>query len=112
MVTYKRGTTPTIPVSIPAIDITNISTIEFIFKQYNNESSPTILLKKYPTDDVIAYNSNDKLFYIYLTESESRLFIENKTFYMDTRITYTGGKIPKTNIVSLTMNNTLFAETD
>jgi hypothetical protein len=109
MISYKRGTTPTLPVTVD-VDISTVSKIEFIFKQQNSESSTKLVLKTYPTD--VEYDSTKKLFYVYFTEDETRKFIENRPFYMDTRITYTGGKIPKTPIIELMMNNTLFTSTD
>ena len=109
MISYKRGTTPTLPVTVN-VDISTVNKIEFIFKQQNSESSAKLVLKTYPTD--VEYDSTNKLFYIYFTEEETRKFIENKPFYMDTKIVYTGGKIPKTPIIELMMNNTLFTSTD
>lgn len=111
MIDYKRGTTPTIPVTISAItDITLINTIEFIFKQRPSENAEKIILKTYPTN--VTYDTANKIFYVYFTDAETRLFLPDKNFYMDTKITYVGGKIPKTKIVELYMNKTLFQSTD
>ena len=54
LISYKRGTTPTLPVTVD-VDISTVSKIEFIFKQQNSESSTKLVLKTYPTD--VEYDS-------------------------------------------------------
>ena len=105
--TSKRGTTPTFAVTLPVV-LANVSTIEFLFKQYNRETADIVVEKTYPAD--VSYDVESSKFIISFTLEESYKFEANKSFFMDTRINYTSGQIPKTNIVEITMNNTLFAE--
>lgn len=104
----KRGTTPVLPVHFN-INNDDVETIEFLFKQEKSESAPEILLKTYPSGDV-EYKESSNIYNVAFTSDETRLFAEDEPFYMDTRITMTGGSIPETNIVTLRMHPTLFAQ--
>ena len=104
----KRGTTPTLRISV-GIESSLISEIEFLFKLYPSEEAPEIVRKAYPGD--VTYDSVNDLFLLPLTESETRMFGNNKV-YLDARILTTGGKIPNTKIVTLSMTDTLFGEED
>ena len=106
----KRGTTPTLPVRLK-LKITDIESIEFLFKQIKAESAPEILKKVYPGDDV-EFNEDTGLFGIAFSEADTRLFAEDEPFYMDTRIVLVNGKIPETPIVTLRMHPTLFEAVD
>lgn len=104
----KRGTTPILPVRCN-INNNDVETIEFLFKQEKSESAPNTLLKLYPSEEV-EYKESCNVYNIAFTEDETRLFAEDEPFYMDTRITMVGGSIPETNIVTLRMHPTLFAQ--
>ena len=104
----KRGTTPVLPVHF-SINNDDVETIEFLFKQEKSESAPEILLKTYPGEDV-EYKESYNIYNVAFTSEETRLFAEDQPFYMDTRITMTGGSIPETPIVTLRMHPTLFAQ--
>lgn len=101
----KRGTTPTIPVTID-IDIELVSEATFIFKKEFKEEAPAILKKTFPNE--VAYY--DGAFHIPFTEEETRLF--KGDFYMDTRIVTISGSIPETCVCHLYMSSTLFSEED
>ena len=102
----KRGTTPTLPVRIK-LKASDITSIEFLFKQIKAETAPETLKKTYPSEDV-TFNDEYQIFEVAFTEEETRLFAEDKPFYMDTRIVLINGKIPETPIVTLKMHPTLF----
>ena len=46
--------------------------------------------------------------YVSLTEEESRLFLECRNFFMDTRVTLSDGLVVNTNIVKMFASKTLF----
>ena len=58
----KRGTTPTLPVRIKLKE-SDITSIEFLFKQVKSETAPETLKKIYPSEDV-SYNTEYKIFEI------------------------------------------------
>ena len=89
----------------------DILKIEFLFKQADSELAPAVILKEYPGNDV-SYDSQNNRYLVNLTEEESRKFLENRFFFMDTRITLTNGKIPPTTIAKLMAYKTLFGESD
>jgi len=103
----KRGTTPVLKIKIGDIPNSNISTIEFLFKQVESESAPALVEKDYPGADV-DYNATSNRYHVSLTEAESRLFLECRNFFMDTRVTLSNGKIVPTKIAKLFADKTLF----
>lgn len=104
----KRGTTPTLKVKIN-IDISQFSSVEFLFKQtITEEDISTSILKVYPTTQGLTYENG--IFYIPFTEQETYNFIPNKSFYLDTRPITLTGSILATEIVEIPMNPTLFGE--
>jgi len=102
----KRGTTPTLKISIEKINIEDVKTIEFIFKSRKQEASETIILKKYPDDASYA----DNVFLLKFTDAETRLFASGSTVFMDTRIVCKNGTIPETDIAEIPVKPTLFEE--
>ena len=105
----KRGTTPTIGVRLNIQNV-EVSTIDFLFKQEMDENGEELVKKSYP--DEVDYDAATDRYLVPLTESETRLFQERHVFYLDTKITLVGGSIPPTDIVTIEMNPTLFAEED
>lgn len=103
----KRGTTPYLAVRVN-IRNREISTIDFVFKQEMDEDAVALVEKSYPTD--VDYNGELDRYMVPLTEEETRRFLPNHAFYMDTRITLTNGLIPETEIKKLRMGGTLFPE--
>lgn len=103
----KRGTTPTIPIEHD-LDIADIASVRFLFKQKKSEDSPAILIKSYP-DEV---TERDGVFLIPFTEAETRRFKPGEEFYCDPKITLTGGEIPATEILTLNCNPTLWGDAD
>lgn len=104
----KRGTTPTLLISVDGIAPENVEKIEFIFKSNRTESDKELLRKVFPGDDV-DYNAYSKFYRVSLTDAETRIFSEGRIF-MDTRVTLIGGKIPATDIVSFNVTDTLFQD--
>lgn len=102
---FKRGTTPYLGVKFN-IRNREVSTIDFLFKQEREEDAPALVEKSYPTD--VDYDSETERYLVPLTEEETRLFMENHSFYLDTKITLTNGLIPDTEILKLRMGDTLF----
>lgn len=104
----KRGTTPTLRVQID-VDPDIVERVDFLFKQFSSEDAPALLEKRWPSDDV---SYSDGKFLIAISAEETRRFQEQRSLYMDTRISMIGGKIPATEIVTLMMHPTLFSEDD
>ena len=107
----KRRTTPTMQVRFNRIANSDISTIEFLFRQEKAENSEPHLLKTYPTE--VEYDPERDRYLVPWTEGETALFLEDHEMYLDTRIRLKGNNaVPETNIVKLIMNGTLFEEDD
>ena len=62
--------------------------------------------KLYP--DEITYDESSGCFCVPLTQEDTRRLPKYKRVYMDTRITFPDGAIPTTNIVDLSVTETLF----
>ena len=105
----KRGTTPYLAVRF---DLRNreISTIDFILKQEMDENADPLVVMTYPDD--VTYDGQQDRYLVPLTEAQTRLFLPNHAFYMDTRITLTNGLIPETEIIKMRMGGTLIGEDD
>lgn len=105
----KRGTTPYLGVKFNVRN-NEISTIDFLLKQENSEDAEPLVLKSYPDD--VDYDAETDRYLVPMTEAETRLFLPNHAFYMDSRITLTNGLIPQTEIMKIRMGATLFGEED
>lgn len=105
----KRRTNPTLEISIPDLDVTNIKSIDFIFKATHSETAPAIAKKSYPDD--VTYNNEKGTFLIPFEEEETLLFT-GKLYYMDTRPITKNDKIIPTEIVSGDIKSTLFGDAD
>lgn len=106
MPNIKRGTTPTIRVRLDGILPEDVRSVEFLFKPVITDAGHVLLHKKYPGD--VTYDETDKLWLIPLTQNDTRRLPKFKLVYMDTRITFSDGAIPATNIVELSVTETLF----
>lgn len=105
----KRRTTPTLKISIPDLDIANVRSIDFIFKETHSETAPAIIKKTYPKE--VTYDEAEEVFLMPFKEKETLLF--TKSFaYMDTRILLNNDKIPPTEIAKVDMMSTLFGDAD
>lgn len=98
----KRGTTPSIPVIID-LEMEDIDHIDFIFRQHLIDEGPNVS-KTYPTD----VDLEEGVFYINLTEEDTRLFEQDSVFFLDTRPVTENGHIIPTQIVNLQSYPTLF----
>ena len=107
----KRGTTPTLPITI-FMPYENIKHIDFIFKKQIDDKYPKMLELSFdfPDDEnVIDRETDSFIVNAKLTEEETRKLIEG-VVYMDTRIVLTNNEIPKTEIVEVDVGETLFGE--
>lgn len=107
----KRGTTPTLPITI-FMPYENIKHIDFIFKRQLDDKYPKMLELSFdfPDDEnVIDKQADSFIVNAKLKEEETRKLIEG-TVYMDTRIVLTNNEIPKTEIVEVDVGETLFSE--
>lgn len=103
----KRRTTPTMCVRFNRVPNNLIDTIDFIFRQEEDETSEPVLKKTYPTE--VEYDKLHNRYLVDWTAEETEMFLEDHEFFMDTRIKLKGsGRIPETNKVKLIMNGTLF----
>lgn len=109
MSAFKRRTTPRQKVQV-GVDVGVISTMTFIYKTEKTEEAEVLVEKTYPGE--VTYDEVGGYFVIPWTEEETLLFQPNDIFYMDTRIELEDGSVPVTNIISLTMNPTLFGESE
>ena len=107
----KRGTTPELKVRL-YIDNASTASVTFVFKQTMEEDATALVTKTWTSaeDDDVTYDSERECYLIEWTEAETRLFVANQVFFMDTKPVLTSGKIPETPIVMLKMNPTLFEE--
>ena len=106
MTQIKRGTTPTIRVRMEGIKPEDVRSVEFLFKPIVTDAGYELLHKVYPGD--VTYDDANSLWLIPLTQEETRRLPKYKRVYMDTRITFPDGAIPATNIVDLSVTETLF----
>ena len=107
----KRGTTPTLPITI-FMPYENIKHIDFVFKKQIDDKYPKMLELSFdfPDDEnVIDTETDSFIVNAKLTEEETRKLIEG-VVYMDTRIVLTNNEIPKTEIVEVDVGETLFGE--
>lgn len=107
----KRGTTPTLPITI-FMPYENIKHIDFIFKKQLDDKYPKMLELSFdfPDDEnVIDRETDSFIVNAKLIEEETRKLIEG-VVYMDTRIVLTNNEIPKTEIVQVDVGETLFGE--
>lgn len=106
MTHIKRGTTPTIRVQLEGIRPEDVRRVEFMFKPFITDAGHVLLHKSYPGD--VTYDDAEELWLLPLTQEDTRRLPKFKHVYMDTRITFSDGTIPATNIVDLSVTETLF----
>ncbi len=106
MTYIKRGTTPTIRVQLEDIRPKDVRRVEFLFKPFITDAGHVLLHKEYPGD--VTYDDAEELWLLPLTQDDTRRLPKFKQVYMDTRITFSDGAIPATNIVGLSVTETLF----
>lgn len=111
MPTYiKPGTTPDIPITHD-LDLTTVERVRFLFKQYDSDAAPTLIIKSYP-DGAVTEVPNETggggTFYVPLTAEQTRLFIPRKSFFCEARIEYSNGKIPDVDIMEFVAGKTMW----
>lgn len=106
MTYIKRGTTPTIRVRMDGIKPEGVKSVEFLIKPFITDEGHELLHKAYPGD--VTYDDTEALWLLPLTQEDTRRLPKYKRVYMDTRITFLDGAIPFTNIVELSVTETLF----
>ena len=101
----KQMTKSLLKMKFNGIDLSDVEKIEFAFSQ-NTRSTP-LKVAEFPGNDVVAVDDN--VIGVIWTPEDTMLFEAGKSFYADTRITMKGSEYqPKTPIVTLKMNPTLF----
>lgn len=105
--TVKRGTTPTLPIKINIEDMSQIASINFLFKQQMTDTGEPGVMKTYPSESVV-YEGG--IFYVEFTDEETREFRADSTIYLDVKPITTNGKILATKIVPINMYATLYPE--
>ncbi len=104
----KRGTTPIISVRFNGLDAdADVASAEFVFKQECSEDAPELVRKRWP-DEVT--RTEDGVFRLPFSESETRLFEARKYVYMDARLRLAGGGVAAAPVAALMVQPTLFAE--
>lgn len=105
----KRGTTPMLAINLVGLD-KEVAKVEFVFKQKMKDTAEALVTKVYEggvNDTVVV---EDGVYYLNFTDAESRQFKADSTYYMDTRVIYTDGSIPQTDILKFYSLTTLFEE--
>jgi hypothetical protein len=108
-VKIKAGTNFQLPVVFEGISLSDVASIEFIFTQTmtGDTIKSAIWVNEGASRDAIQQDGRTIL--VNFSRDDSYLFKENATFYMDTRIHYSGSDTnPYTKIIGLQMNETLF----
>lgn len=104
----KRGTTPTLPITI-FMPFENIKHIDFIFKKQKSESYPELLKLsfEFPDDnDLVDKEENSFVVNAKFEEKDTRKLTQG-TVYMDTIIVLTNNEKPPTEILELDIGETL-----
>lgn len=104
----KRGTTPTLPITI-FMPYQNIKHIDFIFKKQIDEKYPELLKLSFdfPDDDELIDKEQDSFVVNAKFEEEETRKLSRGKVYMDTIITLTNNEIPPTEILELDIGETL-----
>lgn len=111
----KQGINILLPVKFKNISFTDVSKVEFIFKQDKLTCADVIKLSVYKSDGTGDAQLRDgtSIIDIPWNSEETYLFRPNDTFYMDTKIYMnTTDKNPITPIIALRMDLTLFEQED
>ena len=103
----KRKTTPTLLVS-HELDMTQVATVEFLFKHSPREDARKILIKRFPGE----VTEEKGVFSIPFSKEETALFTGNCMAYCDPRVTYRTGQIPHVRVFSFPVEETLWGEQD
>ena len=107
----KRGTTPTLPITI-FMPFENIKHIDFIFKKQISDKFPELLTLSFdfPDDEALTVKEEGSFIVNAKFEEEDTRKLTKGIVYMDTRIVLTNNEIPKTEIVEIDIGETLFGE--
>lgn len=102
----KRGTTPIFRVRLNHDNLSDFSSVDFLFKQSNTEANNVAkILKTYPSEYVQLV---DGAYEITFTEAESRTFAPDSVVYLDVRPTTVQGEIPRTPMSTIRVAPTLY----
>lgn len=109
MFTIKRNTTPTLEVNIE-FDIDKIQCLEFVFKQYPDEDSEELVIKKYTKEDLKTKVDDTVEGFVALVDltREDTLKLPVGEVFMDTRIITVDDKTPRTDIIKGRVYGSLF----
>lgn len=108
----KAGTNFVLPVEIEDENFSQITAIEFLFKQTENgDTLKTAYWSRSGGSRDASLKSGENTILVKFTREDTYLFKQDEMFYMDTRIHYYGtSDNPYTPIVRMRMNRTLFAD--
>lgn len=113
-VKIKAGTCFVLPVTIKDAHFSDIEAIEFLFKQTEDRDAETIKTAYWSKDGEcrdVEQIEGENTFLVMFSVDESYLFQQGEMFFLDTRIHHENSMTnPYTNIVRVTMSNTLFAQ--
>jgi len=110
----KAGTAFALPVKIRDSNFSDISAIEFLFKQ---EKKGRTLKTAYWSRDGESRDAvkreNENTILVIFSREDTYLFAQDELFFLDTRIHYDGSDMnPFSDIVQLTMSETLFGRAE
>lgn len=108
----KAGTNFILPVKIECSNFSDISAIEFLFKQSKNGGTlKTAYWSSSGTNRDAQKKSDENTILVFFSNSDTYLFRQNEPFFMDVRIHYSDSVInPFTKIITLIMRETLFSD--
>ena len=108
----KAGTNSYLHVGIESNNFSDISAIEFLFKQ--NKNGDTLKTAYWSAEGAsrdAQKKSGENAILVSFSRADTYLFRQNAPFYMDTRIHYNDSEDnPPTKVITLTMNETLFSK--
>lgn len=111
LVTIKRNTTPTIPITIK-LPFEKVKGLEFMFKREIDDNAKVLVHKVYEAENLTLEDndSTDSFIVLLSLSAEETLSLPPGEVYLDTRVILIGDIIPQTTIVTLNVAETLFGE--
>ena len=89
------------------LDLDLIDHVDFMFKQDNDKTCTTKMLKTYPDDEGIYIDENGA-FQVPFTAEETYMFKERKLLYLSVRPVLIDGSMPEVPTVAIRMHSTLY----
>lgn len=98
----KRGTTPTLQIYLDGVDMADVASVTFLFKELAEEGAPTVLEKT-----VISPPANPVDVDFTLEET---YMLPAAALWMDTKLHLKDDKIPPTELIRVNVLETLFPQ--